>query len=109
MLTEEVQSPGISQVYTQLMTHGGGNTYSVRLPDELGPISYGDCQLRLGQSYAAAALAARTGDDLMVSPPWSARLPTGTVLYYVSQRPITIDKLLEALGPARAAPDLTSP
>ena len=29
MITEELTSPGIAEVYTELMTHGGSNTYSV--------------------------------------------------------------------------------
>ena len=90
MITEELQDPGITQVYTDLMTDGGGgNTYSVRLPDSVGPMTFGECQTMLGRDHAALALAARGDDGLLVSPPWDTPLAPGTVLYYVSRQRLT--------------------
>jgi voltage-gated potassium channel len=97
MLTEELQSPGISQVYTELMTHGGANTYSVRLPDHLPPVTYGDCQVTLGRRHDATLLAARTADQLLVSPPWQTPLSGGAVLYYVGERRLTTEDLATSL------------
>lgn len=97
LVTEELQSPGISQVYAELMTHGVGNTYSVPLPDAVGEVAFGDCQLALGRRYGATVLAARTAGQLLVSPSWPTPLPAGTVLYYVSRREIAPDELATAL------------
>jgi voltage-gated potassium channel len=98
MLTEELQSPGISQVYTALMTHGGENTYSIRLPATAAPLAFGDCQVALGRRHDATILAARAGDTLLVSPPWQTELPPGSVLYYVSQRRLTPEDLADAVS-----------
>jgi voltage-gated potassium channel len=96
MLTEELQSPGISQVYAELMTHGGGNTYSLELPAAAGAISFGDCQVALGSRFDATILAASIGGQLSVSPPWPTPLPAGSTLYYVSRRKISTDQVLDA-------------
>ncbi|MGC7102767.1 ion channel [Amycolatopsis lurida] len=95
MLTEELQDPGITQVYEEIMTHGGnGNTYSLRLPEATG---FGDCQTALGRAHSATVLAARTPDNLLVSPSWETILPTGSVLYFVCRRRITEAQLTAAL------------
>jgi len=99
MITEELQDPGITQVYADLMTDGGGgNTYSLRLPEGSGPTTFGELQTRLGREHGALALAARNRDELLVSPPWETELPAGTVVYYVSRARLSADQL----GPATA-------
>ncbi|PSL08333.1 voltage-gated potassium channel [Haloactinopolyspora alba] len=85
MATEELQDPGITQVYTQLMTHGGGNTYSMAVPASWGAVTFGQCQTAFGRDHDATVLAARTSDELLVSPSWRTELPAGTVLYYVGR------------------------
>jgi voltage-gated potassium channel len=97
MITEELTSPGITEVYTELMTPGGTNTYSTRLPESLGPVLVHDCQTALGRRYAATLLAVRTGDDLLVSPDWRTELPAGAVVYYLSQRRLTVEEITGAL------------
>lgn len=98
MITEELQDPGITQIYEELMTHGGaGNTYSTALPGSIGQVSYGTCQTALGRSHAATVLAARSDSELLVSPSWDTTLNPGTVLYYVSQHRITPEQLTAAL------------
>jgi voltage-gated potassium channel len=85
LLTEEALDPGITQVYTDLMSSGGhGNTYSLRLP-EGAPATFGECQVRFGQGFGATLLAVRDGDELVVSPPWDRPLPPGTTVYYVAR------------------------
>lgn len=79
------------------MTHGGGNTYSVSLPDAVGRVAFGDCQLALGRRCDATVIAARTDDQLLVSPRWRTPLPAGTVLYYLSRRQITPAEIVTAL------------
>ena len=97
MITEELKDPGITEVYTQLMTHGGADTYSIKLPDALGPILVDHCQTSLGRLYGATLLAARTPDQLLVNPSWQTELPTGSTLYYVASRRLTPDDLTKAL------------
>jgi voltage-gated potassium channel len=100
MLTEELQSPGISDVYRELMTHGGGNTYSLTLPDSVPATAFGDWQTALGREYDATVIAARTPAELLVGPGWSTPIPGGSVLYYVSHRRLTGDDAVTALKAA---------
>lgn len=100
MATEELQDPGITLVYTELMTRGGGNTYSLRLPDALGEPTFGACQAAFGREFGATVLAVRIGDELIVSPDWDTPIPAGSVVYYVNQRRLAGDEVLAA---ARAA------
>lgn len=101
MITEELKDPGITEIYTQLMTHGGGaDTYSVRLPSSLGPVLVDRCQTSLGRRYGATMLAARAGDTLLVNPSWQTRLPAGVVLYYVGSRRLTPAEIANALREA---------
>jgi len=94
MITEELQDPGITQVYFDLMTDdGGGNTYSLRLPPVSEAMTFGDIQTVLGRDHAALALAARHEDALVVSPRWDTVLSPGTVLYYVSRERLTVEQL----------------
>ncbi|ASU80906.1 ion transporter [Actinopolyspora erythraea] len=97
MITEELLDPGITQVYSQLVTHGGGNTYSCQLPASLDRVSYGDCQFALGKRHDATVLAARTDEQLLISPAWSTRLPEGSTLYYICHQRITQDQLVRAV------------
>jgi Trk K+ transport system NAD-binding subunit len=98
MITEELTSPGIAEVYTELMTPGGTNTYSTRLPESFGPVLAGDCQRALCHRYAATLLAVRAGGDLLVSPDWLIELPEGAVVYYLSQRRLTVEEITGALS-----------
>ncbi|MEO3857847.1 ion channel [Acrocarpospora sp. B8E8] len=97
MITEELKDPGITEIYTQLMTHGGADTYSVRLPESLGPISVDKCQTTLGRQHGATLLAAHTGEQLLVNPSWQAELPPGAVLYYVGSHRLTPEQVAETL------------
>ncbi|WP_406319224.1 ion channel [Streptosporangium sp. NBC_01639] len=100
MITEELKDPGITEIYTQLMTHGGADTFSVRLPESLGPVSVDRCQTSLGRRYGATMLAARAGDRLLVNPSWQTRLPAGSVLYYVGSRRLAPDEIAKAMREA---------
>lgn len=97
MITEELTTPGITEVYADLMTYGGANTYSLRLPESLGPVPVERCQIALGRRHGAIVLAARTDSGLLLNPPWQTELPAGSVLYYVSPRPLTAAQVSEAL------------
>lgn len=97
MVTEELKDPGITEIYTQLMSHGGADTHSVRLPKSLGPVPVDRCQTSLGRRCGATMLAARAGHTLLVNPSWETLLPAGSVLYYVASRRLTRDEIAEAL------------
>jgi voltage-gated potassium channel len=94
MLTEELQDPGITQVYTDLMTQGGANTYSLRLT---AATRFGACQLAMGRSFDATVLAVDCAGRLLVSPPWDTELAAGTVVYYVARRRLTAEQITAAL------------
>jgi voltage-gated potassium channel len=82
LLVEEVQDPGITQVYADLMTSGGhSNTYSARLPQ---PQTFGECQTVFGQRHGATVIAVRSEDRLLVSPPWGTPLAAGATVYYLA-------------------------
>ena len=97
MITEELKSPGITEVYAELMTHGGANTYFAPLPPSLGPVRFGDCQTSLGRYHSATILAARTEGRLLVNPDWDTELPAGSALYYVSPRRLDRDEIARTL------------
>ena len=97
MVTEELEDPGISQVYADLMTHGGGNTYSTPVPDALDGRTFGDFQQALGTGYRATILAARADRRLMISPDWQTPMSAGSTLYYVAERRLSGQELEQAL------------
>jgi voltage-gated potassium channel Kch len=97
MITEELTSPGIAEVYTDLMTSGGANTFSIQLPESLGPVLIDHCQTALGRRHGAIVLAARTGGQLLVNPDWQTELPAGATLYYISPKRLTPDQVSQAL------------
>ncbi|HET7328808.1 MAG TPA: ion channel [Nocardioidaceae bacterium] len=97
MITEELQDPGIALVYSELMTHGGGATFSTAVPESLDGRTFGDFQQALGSAHAATVLAARSASELLVSPSWGTPVPTGAVLYYVAQRRLTREDIEQAV------------
>jgi len=97
MITEELTSPGIAEMYSVLMTHGGANTYSVPLPDSLGPVLVEHCQTVLARRHGVNVLAVRVDGELMVNPAWQTELPAGAVLYYVSPERLTPEQIEQAL------------
>jgi voltage-gated potassium channel len=97
LITEEALDPGITEVYSDLMSVGGhGNTYSLTLPAGHGFAAFGDCQTHLGRRFGATVLAVRAGGALTVSPPWDTPLPEGTTIYYVGRARIAAGELLAA-------------
>ena len=99
MVTEELQDPGISQVYADLMTHGGGGgTYSTAVPASLADREFGDFQQALGRGFQATVLAARSDHELLLSPPWDTPVAAGATLYYVAQRRLSGSDLEQALS-----------
>lgn len=97
MVTEEMESPGISEVYADLLTHGGTNTYSVTLPESTGTLRVGECQRLIGEQYGATILAARSDGELLVNPSWEATIGPGSTLYYMATDRIPSERLAESV------------
>lgn len=97
MATEEMEDPGITEVYRELMTAGGGNTYSIRLPESA---PFGELQTYFGREHDATILAARTADGLLVCPAWDTPVPEGAVIYYIARQRL---KAAHALASAAAS------
>ncbi|WP_448613400.1 potassium channel family protein [Modestobacter sp. URMC 112] len=97
LITEEASDPGLTEVYTDLMSAGGhGNTYSLRLPAGQRFATFGACQVHLGETFGATALAVRDEQGLTVSPPWDRPIRAGTTVYYVATRRIASEELAAA-------------
>ena len=97
LITEEASDPGLTEVYSDLMSSGGhGNTYSLQLPAGHPFATFGECQVHLGETFGATALAVRDADGLTVSPRWDRPVSAGTTLYYVATRRIGARELTGA-------------
>lgn len=103
MITEELTSPGIAEVYGDLMSAGGASTYSVALPESIGAVSVERCQEVLAHVHGATLLAARAEGRLMVNPSWQTTLPVASTIYYVSSRRLTGEEVAQALAGNRVA------
>ncbi len=97
LVTEELEDPGISQVYADLMTYGGRNTYSAPLPAALGGVPFGRVQEGLGRGYDATVIAVRRGGALL-DLRWDSTLSADAVLFYVGERRLTADEIVTAVG-----------
>ena len=94
LLTEEALDPGITEVYSELMSStGSGNTYSARLSERLLGWTFGDCQTHLGRRFGATLIAVRQEDGLLVSPPWDTPIQAGAMLYYLAAHRIDQTRL----------------
>ncbi|KUG57282.1 ion transporter [Kocuria rosea subsp. polaris] len=94
LATEELQDPGIAAVYAELMTHGGRNTYSARLPARLAGRGFGRVQEALGRGFGATVLAVQHRGELL-DPSWETPLPEDSVLYYVGRRRLTAEEIAD--------------
>ncbi len=97
LATEELQDPGIAVVYADLMSHGGRNTYSTRLPETLSHISFGQVQEAMGRNFTTTVLAVQH-EGAVINPGWDTRLPRDAVLYYVGERRLSSEELVRALA-----------
>lgn len=86
LITTELLDAGMSEVYTELMTHSDRNTYSIQVPTSLPERTFGELQQALGRWNAATIVAVRTDSGLHVSPSWYDVVPVGATLYYVAKR-----------------------
>lgn len=97
LATEELEDPGIAIVYADLMSHGGRNTYSARLPKPLRQVTFGQIQEALGRRFTTTVLAVQD-DGAVINPGWDAHLPESAVLYYVGERRLSAEEFSSALA-----------
>ena len=98
LVTEEALDPGITQVYTDLMSSkGGGNTYSVQLPGSLSGSTFGECQMHFGRHFSATVIAVRSAGSVVVSPGWDTAVEPGATLYYLAKERIKESDLIHPL------------
>ncbi len=97
LATEELQDPGIAVVYADLMSHGGRNTYSTRLPEELPGVNFGQIQEALGRNFTTTVLAVQH-EGTIINPGWDTELPHSAVLYYVGERRLSHEEIVHALA-----------
>lgn len=94
MLAEELQDPGITRIYSELMSPAGRNTYSITLPPAMDHLTAGQCQVLLGQDHSATLLGYDHQGELHVSPPWPQPIPAGSTIYYVGAHRLTHTDLM---------------
>ncbi|WP_104182026.1 ion channel [Arthrobacter sp. B0490] len=97
LATEELQDPGIAVVYADLMSHGGRNTYSTRLPEALPQVDFGQVQEALGRNFATTVIAVQH-EGSVINPDWDTHLPRDAVLYYVGERRLSSAEISRALA-----------
>ncbi|MBG6216178.1 voltage-gated potassium channel [Arthrobacter sp. CAN_A6] len=97
LATEELQDPGIAVVYADLMSHGGRNTYSTRLPEALPQVNFGQVQEAMGRSFTTTVLAVQH-EGAVINPGWDMQLPESAVLYYVGERRLSPEEIVSALA-----------
>ena len=94
---EELQDPGIAIVYADLMSHGGRNTYSTRLPEALRRMNFGQIQEVLGRHFTTTVLAVQH-EGAVINPSWDTQLPGDAVLYYVGERRLSSEEIADAVS-----------
>lgn len=93
LIAEELQDPGIAEVYADLATPGGASTHSAVVPDSAAGRDYGAWQQAVGAGQGVTLLALRAGDAMQVNPAWTTPVRPGDRLYYVATRRFTGDEL----------------
>lgn len=96
LVTEELQDPGIAQVYADLMTHGGRATYSAPVPEALADVPFGRIQEGLGRGHTTTVIAVRAGGKVL-NPGWDTKLSGDSILYYVGDRRLSADDIVGAV------------
>jgi Trk K+ transport system NAD-binding subunit len=94
---EELQDPGIAVVYADLMSHGGRNTYSTPLPENLAERSFGEVQEAMGRIFTTTVLAVQH-EGAVINPGWEAPLPAGSILYYIGGRRLSPEDISGAVA-----------
>lgn len=109
LVSEEALDPGITQVYADLMSSGGGgNTYSVRLPEALSGRTFGECQTHFGRTFGATVIAVGSepsgggAREVVVGPRWDAAVEPGATCTTSPNGGSTVARAAQARGPGQA-------
>jgi voltage-gated potassium channel len=98
LVSEELNDPGIAEVYQDLATPGGKNTYSLTIPAAAATATAGDWQRALGRGHEATLMALRADDRTEVSPGWDRPVGPGAQLFYIASRRLDYDEVAGSLG-----------
>lgn len=98
MISEELSDPGIAQVYQELATAGGKNTYSLTVPPAGAAATAGAWQAALGRGHGATLLAVQTDACVQVSPAWDMGVSPGARIFYIAEERLDYDEVAGVLG-----------
>jgi voltage-gated potassium channel len=98
LISEELSDPGIAEVYQELATAGGKNTYSLTVPSGAATATVGAWQGALGRGHGATLLAVRTLDGIQVSPSWDLPVAPGARLFYIASDRLDHAEVVGSLG-----------
>lgn len=93
LIIEELNDPGLAEVYRELMSASGPGTYSTPAPAG-SDLSFAELSNHLGETHGATALAFRDDDGTRVNPPRETRIGAGCVVYYVAERRLAEQELM---------------
>jgi voltage-gated potassium channel len=92
LMVRSAQDPGSSRVQRQLLsTLEGPTQYSLKVPKDIGTVSYGALFTTLKDSHHATLIGAAEsalGDDLVLNAPSAHRIDPGTIVYFLAARRI---------------------
>ena len=97
LMVRSAQDPGSSRVQRQLLsTLEGPTQYSLKVPKEIGAVSYGALFTTLKESHYATLIGvaeSALGDDLVLNAPSAHRIDPGTIVYFLAARRIEPDEI----------------
>ena len=92
MMVRSAQDPGSSRVQRQLLsTLEGPTQFSLRVPADANPVSYGALFTELKSKHDATLFGvaeSALGDDLILNAPSDHRVDPGMILYFMADRRI---------------------
>ena len=92
LMVRSAQDPGSSRVQRQLLsTLEGPTQFSLKVPKDVGAVSYGALFTTLKESHDATLIgvaASALGDDLILNAPSGHRVDPGTIIYFLAARRI---------------------
>ena len=92
LMVRSAQDPGSSRVQRQVLsTLEGPTQFSLKVPKDVGPVSYGALFTTLKESHDATLIgvaASALGDDLILNAPSGHRVDPGTIIYFLAARRI---------------------
>ena len=92
LMVRSAQDPGSSRIQHQLLsTLEGPTQFSLNVPADAAPVSYGSLFSTLKESHGATLIGvaeSALGDDLILNAPSDHRIDPGTIVYFLAERRI---------------------